>query len=90
MVTAAARLGKRSGWFDAGLSWEEKRHLVELLVKGIRIETCIHDEEAACSVVQVTHRFEPHSGEVLIPIEPGPLLADAETPTNWSNLLVGI
>lgn len=62
---------------DAGLPWEQKRHFVELLVKGILIETLIDESGKRCPVAHVTYKFERPAAEAPIPIELEPLFLDA-------------
>ena len=80
VVEALAGLQQRLG---QGVTWEDKRTVAELLVKGITIETRTEDDGERYAVAHITYRFErPAAMEFPIPIELEPVFADAVA-TKW-------
>lgn len=72
-----------SQWNRRG-GWEDKRAVVERLVKGSVIETHTNEAGERYSVAHVTYRFEhPDVTEAPIPIELEALFANVELATNW-------
>jgi site-specific DNA recombinase len=60
----------------AGVTFQDKRALVEMLVKRIKIETVTEDDGERYAKAHVTYRFErPDVSEAPIPIELEPLFA---------------
>ena len=54
--SAEELLEKLRGRFDAGVSWEVKRHLIEALVGVIRIDTS-EENGKRCASIAITYRF---------------------------------
>ena len=88
LVEVLAALQER---LDRGVTWEDKRAVVEMLVKGIVIETQTDEAGERYPVAHVTYRFEhPDLTEAPIPIELEPLFADVEVAQNWQKQGNGI
>ena len=58
---------------DGGLSWEEQRHCVELLVKGIIVETRTDIDGRRHPVAHITYSFRRPKADAPIPAELVPL-----------------
>jgi len=79
MTGVVEALGALQEKLDGGVTWEDKRTVVKLLVKGIRVETKTSEEGKRYAVAHVTYRFErPDVSEAPIPIELEPLFAGSE------------
>lgn len=88
VVEALATLQQR---LDVGVTWEDKRAVVEMLVKGITIETHTDENGELYPIAHVTYRFErPRVTETLIPIELEPIFAGTEAAQNWQKQQIGI
>ena len=74
------------------MTWENKRALVEMLVKGIVVEMQTDEARGQYPIARVTYRFErPDVTEALIPIGLEPLFASSvEVAQNWQNHQMGI
>ena len=61
------------------MTFQDRRALVEMLVKRIKIETVTEDNGECYAKAHVTYRFErPDVSEVPLPIELEPLFAGAK------------
>jgi DNA-binding XRE family transcriptional regulator len=71
--SAEGLLAKRRKRLDEPVSWELKRHLIEVLVNGVRIETFERDDVRQTNTT-VTYRFsEPDRPLALVPPWPNKL-----------------
>ena len=67
---------------DENIAWEDKRAVVEALVKQIVVETHTDDNAQPYPVIHVTYKFErPDLTRAPIPIELEPVFLA----TNWQN-----
>jgi len=71
---------------DENIAWEDKRAIIEMLVKQIVAETHLDDENEPYPVIHVTYKFERPDAEAPIPIELEPVFVA----TNWQNWGIGI
>jgi len=75
------------GQLEAGLEFDDRRAIVQVLVKGVLIETHTADDGKPCSMAHVTYRFErPESGAPL-PAELVPLFSEWRHIDGFANLL---
>ena len=94
MVSIVGALIALQERLDGSLTWEDKRAVIEALVKGVRIETHTNDAGEQYPVAHVTYRFErPDVTEAPIPIELAPLFANVELvelAEKWQSLQLGL
>jgi site-specific DNA recombinase len=68
-----------------GLTWDDQRAFIEMLVKGIVIETRTDDAGERYPVARVTYSFERPQAEAPIPAELVPLFQDVAALTSTLN-----
>ena len=72
---------------ESVIPWEDKRAIVEMLVKQIVVETHLDDDNQPYAVIHVTYRFErPDHTRAPIPIELEPVFAARK----WENQDIGL
>lgn len=69
-----------------GLAWEDKRALVEMLVKGIVVQTRTDESGERYALAQVRYCFERPQANMAIPAELVPLFQNVEPVAASSNL----